>query len=86
VRFILEEYCKRINGNIKFTDNEVSCKYFILQNGKPVCKKVLKFPLPTTISISKMIFQQLFEPMIMFSGIIFGKIMYPSWWCVLLRK
>jgi len=81
----MEEYCKRVKKNIEIDDDNVSCKYFILRNGKPVCKKALSFPLPTPLSISKMLIQQIIEPAIMFSGLSFGKAIYPSWWCLLFR-
>jgi hypothetical protein len=81
----MEKYCSRIKEEVRIFDNSISCKYFILNDGKPVCKKVINLPLPTTGSVMKSIFQQLVEPTIIFTGINLGKPIYPSWWCLLFR-
>ena len=78
-------YCDRVHNEIAFDANGLpsGCRHFVVRNGKPVCKKMIGFPLPTPGSIAKLMFRTLLEPIAVFTSINFGRAMLPSWWCKL---
>jgi len=78
-------YCDRVNKKIELDTNGLpnGCRHFVMRNGKPICKKVIGFPLPTPGSIAKMLFRTIFEPIVVFTSISVGQDILPSWWCKL---
>ena len=78
-------YCDRVHKKIALDANRLpsGCRHFVVRNGKPVCKKMIDFPLLTPGSIAKLMFRTILEPIAVFTSISFGRAMLPSWWCKL---
>ena len=85
----IKAYCDRIRREVVLNSNGVpsGCRYFVSQNGKPICKKVLLgrsgIPFPTPSSIAKLMFRSIIEPMLVFTSMSLGRATLPSWWCKL---